>query len=67
MISPCRKLCRLDSAGRTCMDCGRTVAEIARWAGMSDGERAAIMADLPARLEKQALERRRAAQQQQQQ
>jgi predicted Fe-S protein YdhL (DUF1289 family) len=37
-------------ASGLCTGCGRTLDEIARWGGMSDSERAAIMAALPARL-----------------
>ena len=33
-----------------CMGCGRTLQEIARWTSLSDAERTAIMAALPARL-----------------
>jgi len=33
----------MDVAAGLCIGCGRTLDEIARWAGMSDAERAAIM------------------------
>ncbi len=33
-----------------CIGCGRTLAEIAAWGGMSEAERKAIMAELPKRL-----------------
>ncbi|WP_066701375.1 DUF1289 domain-containing protein [Sphingobium amiense] len=42
--SPCRDLCALDAARQTCTGCGRTMDEIARWSGMTDAERTAIMA-----------------------
>ena len=41
--SPCIKVCTMDVAAGLCIGCGRTLDEIARWAGMSDAERAAIM------------------------
>lgn len=47
--TPCINICLLDDASRTCVGCGRTLAEIAAWATMSDAERRAIMAALPAR------------------
>jgi predicted Fe-S protein YdhL (DUF1289 family) len=40
----------LDEASGTCVGCGRTVAEIAQWATMSDAERRAVMATLAARM-----------------
>lgn len=49
LISPCVKICTLDASRGVCLGCGRTIEEIARWAGMSDSERAAVMAELPAR------------------
>jgi predicted Fe-S protein YdhL (DUF1289 family) len=42
----------IDSESGLCVGCGRTIDEIAGWAQMSDGERRAIMAALPARLER---------------
>jgi predicted Fe-S protein YdhL (DUF1289 family) len=50
MQSPCTKICTLDPARNRCLGCARTVDEIARWATMSEAERARIMAELPARL-----------------
>jgi hypothetical protein len=44
-------VCLLDSELGLCVGCGRTIDEIASWASISDAERAAIMAALPARLE----------------
>ena len=43
-------MCLLDDETGTCIGCGRTLAEIAAWATMSDAERRAIMAGLPARM-----------------
>lgn len=42
MISPCKKICRLDADG-LCIGCGRTLAEIADWTWLSDAEREEIM------------------------
>jgi uncharacterized protein len=42
-------MCLLDHATSTCIGCGRTIKEIAGWVAMSDAERRAIMAALPAR------------------
>ncbi len=50
METPCVNICVLDDATGTCVGCGRTVAEIAGWTGMSDRERRAIMAALPDRM-----------------
>ena len=47
--SPCIKICTLDARSGLCLGCGRTIDEIARWSGMSEAERARIMAELPAR------------------
>jgi uncharacterized protein len=48
--TPCINICLLDSESGLCLGCGRTMAEIAGWAELSDVERRAIMAALPARL-----------------
>ncbi len=50
MQTPCVNVCLLDSEFGLCVGCGRTIDEIASWASLSDGERRAIMAVLPARL-----------------
>lgn len=47
--SPCIRLCQIDPASRLCLGCLRSLDEIARWAGMSEPERLAIMANLPER------------------
>ncbi len=49
--TPCINICLLDTASGTCLGCGRTLAEIANWAQMSDSERQAVMAVLPARMD----------------
>lgn len=48
--SPCIRVCVLDPVTGYCIGCGRTGAEIADWLGMSDAERIALKAALPARL-----------------
>jgi predicted Fe-S protein YdhL (DUF1289 family) len=50
--TPCVNLCLLDPATGTCLGCGRTLAEIASWASMSDAERRSVMAALPGRMER---------------
>ncbi len=47
--SPCVKVCVMDAAQRYCAGCLRTLGEIARWGGMNDAERAAIVERLAAR------------------
>ena len=49
MISPCNKVCVMDSEGRYCLGCVRTLDEIARWGGMDDAERERVLALLAAR------------------
>jgi predicted Fe-S protein YdhL (DUF1289 family) len=48
--TPCVKVCTLDARSGLCLGCGRTIAEIERWARMSTQERARIMTELPVRL-----------------
>ena len=50
--TPCVNVCLLDCEFGLCVGCGRTIDEIASWASLSDGERRAIMAALPARLKR---------------
>jgi predicted Fe-S protein YdhL (DUF1289 family) len=58
IASPCINVCTLDAEGRTCLGCFRTLGEIGAWASFTDGERARVMALLPAR--KRQLEARAA-------
>ena len=46
--SPCISVCKLDPAMQVCLGCGRTIAEIAAWSGLSDKERKAIIRRLEA-------------------
>jgi len=48
--TPCVKICTLDAQRRLCLGCGRTVDEIARWAGMTPDDRRRVMNALPERL-----------------
>jgi predicted Fe-S protein YdhL (DUF1289 family) len=56
--SPCVKICVMDAVSGLCTGCGRTLDEIARWGGMSDAERARVMAELAARKTDSARKRR---------
>jgi predicted Fe-S protein YdhL (DUF1289 family) len=52
MISPCTRLCqieRIEDGTKRCIGCKRTLAEIAKWGGMTDDERDIIMKDLLSR------------------
>jgi uncharacterized protein len=49
MLSPCIKVCTIEAATGLCVGCARTLAEIAAWSALSEGERARIMTELPAR------------------
>ncbi|MGA9005815.1 MAG: DUF1289 domain-containing protein [Xanthobacteraceae bacterium] len=48
--SPCNRICVVHPTARMCIGCGRSLDEIARWIALSEIERSAIMAQLPARL-----------------
>jgi predicted Fe-S protein YdhL (DUF1289 family) len=50
--TPCVNVCLLDAETGLCVGCGRTIDKIARWATMNDGERRAIKAALPERMER---------------
>lgn len=52
--SPCIFECRIDQNTGFCRGCGRTLSEISYWTRLTDAERAAIVAALPARLEANA-------------
>ena len=47
--SPCIKLCVVHPEERICVGCYRSIDEISTWSRKSHEERAALMADLPAR------------------
>jgi uncharacterized protein len=48
--TPCNRVCTLHPVSGLCMGCGRSVDEIAAWAGFDDKQRAAIMTLLPMRV-----------------
>lgn len=49
METPCNRVCVIDPATKLCSGCGRTLDEIASWAGLSAAERQRIMDELPMR------------------
>jgi predicted Fe-S protein YdhL (DUF1289 family) len=49
--SPCIDVCIVDGQSSLCIGCGRTLAEIASWGGLSEAERRKIMETLPIRLQ----------------
>ena len=57
--SPCVKICVVHPEERLCVGCYRSIDEIARWSRMTDDERRAVLADLPARapLDQSRLDR----------
>lgn len=48
--SPCVRICVLEPATSVCIGCGRTIDEIASWAGLSDETRLAIIGMLDERM-----------------
>ena len=54
--SPCILVCSIDMKTGFCFGCGRTRDEISGWLAMTTETRRAVMAELPARLER--VERR---------
>jgi len=52
--SPCVNICRMEAATGWCEGCLRTLPEIAAWGGLSDADKRAVWALLPARREARA-------------
>lgn len=52
IATPCVQVCIVDGATGLCLGCHRTLQEIGGWSRFTDAERAAIMAELPARAGK---------------
>jgi predicted Fe-S protein YdhL (DUF1289 family) len=49
-LTPCIKVCVIDTLSALCIGCGRTIAEIAAWTAMGEAERLAVMAGLGERM-----------------
>ena len=49
ITTPCVQVCVVDGDSGLCLGCFRTLGEIAGWAGLSEAERTALMAELPQR------------------
>lgn len=54
--SPCNRICVVDGVTGLCFGCGRTLPEIAKWGGLSEEQRLAIMAGLAERMKASGLE-----------
>jgi hypothetical protein len=49
VASPCNNVCRMSASTGLCEGCFRTLDEIAAWSSMSDADKRAVLAQLPAR------------------
>lgn len=52
IATPCVKVCVVDGASGLCLGCYRTLPEIGGWSGLTDEERARIIAELPGRKDR---------------
>jgi predicted Fe-S protein YdhL (DUF1289 family) len=52
VVTPCTRVCVIDTETGLCEGCGRTLAEIAGWASMDDEARRRVMAALAGRLQR---------------
>ncbi|HEX8470896.1 MAG TPA: DUF1289 domain-containing protein [Brevundimonas sp.] len=52
IATPCVKVCIVDGSSSLCLGCYRTLEEIGGWSGLTDVQRAQIMAELPARRDR---------------
>jgi uncharacterized protein len=52
ITTPCIHVCMLDPKTGWCLGCGRTGHEIGCWSAFSEAERAKVMVELPARMER---------------
>ncbi|MEB3188012.1 MAG: DUF1289 domain-containing protein [bacterium] len=57
VLSPCIRICELDTTGTVCTGCGRTRQEIARWSMLDDEGRKAVIERAAGRLETRASAR----------
>ena len=46
--SPCNNVCRMNQDTGLCEGCFRTLDDIATWSGLSNDEKRAVLAQLPA-------------------
>lgn len=49
--TPCIKVCVVDGESGLCLGCYRKLSEVAAWGRLSEGEREAILGELPGRRE----------------
>lgn len=49
MISPCVKICKIDTETGYCVGCLRAIAEISNWAQYTDAQRRQIVTDIESR------------------
>jgi predicted Fe-S protein YdhL (DUF1289 family) len=47
--TPCVQVCAVDDQSGLCLGCFRSLAEITGWVRLTDGERDAVLDELPAR------------------
>lgn len=47
--TPCVQVCVIDGESGLCLGCFRKLGEVAGWSRLTDAERDAVMAELPAR------------------
>lgn len=47
--SPCINICRMNPASGRCEGCLRSLDEIAAWSALTDAQKRAVLAQLPAR------------------
>ena len=57
IATPCTKVCVVDGESGLCLGCFRTLGEIAGWSGLTDAERARLIAELPSRRTRIAPEK----------
>ncbi|RDV01755.1 DUF1289 domain-containing protein [Sphingorhabdus pulchriflava] len=48
--SPCKEICRLDSSGKVCTGCSRTLGEIAEWGSATASRQHEIVRRSSARM-----------------
>ena len=58
IATPCIKVCIVDGRSGLCVGCLRSLEEISAWGRLNPEERETLMAELPARHERIAEDRR---------